>query len=63
MKTQQNLIMAWYKMMLNSSYGLPFTPLMSADYVEYDKNKSKEITKEGRKILKSLQQNIKKVIN
>lgn len=45
---QKDLVKAWAKMELNSSYGFPPVPVIQ---MEYDKNKALQITEEGKKNL------------
>lgn len=57
MKNQKEFIKAWYKMMINSSFGYPPVPIIG---YEYDENKKLKITEEGKKNLKLLQDILKK---
>ena len=59
MKTQKDLVKAWAKMELNSSYGFPPVPNIP---MEYDKNKILQITKEGKKNLIMIQEALKNVL-
>ena len=54
--TQKDLVKAWAKIELNSSYGFPPVPIVP---VFYDKNLSLQITEEGKKNINL----IKEVIN
>jgi hypothetical protein len=47
-KQQQDLIKAWTKIILNSSYGFP---PFSVIQMKYDENKALKITEEGKKRL------------
>lgn len=59
MKTQKDLVKAWTKMELNSSYGFPPVPNIP---MEYDKNKALQITEEGKKNLMMIQEALKNVL-
>jgi hypothetical protein len=59
MKTQKDLVKAWAKMELNSSYGFPPVPNIP---MEYDKNKTLQITEEGKKNLMMIQEALKNVL-
>ena len=59
MKTQKDLVKAWAKMELNSSYGSPPVPNIP---MEYDKNKALQITEEGKKNLMMIQEALKNVL-
>ena len=51
-----DLVKAWAKMELNSSYGFPPVPVIP---MEYDKDKVLQITEEGKKNLVLLQKLLK----
>jgi len=59
MKTQKDLVKAWAKMELNSSYGFPPVPNIP---MEYDKNKTLQITEKGKKNLMMIQEALKNVL-
>ena len=59
MKTQKDLVKAWAKMELNSSYEFPPVPVIP---MEYDENKSLQITEEGKKNLMVIQEALKNVL-
>ena len=59
MKTQRDLVKAWAKIELNSSYGLPPIPNIS---MEYDENKALQITEEGKKNLMTIQEVLKNIL-
>lgn len=59
MKTQKDIVKAWAKMCLNSSYGFPPIPVI---LMEYDENKSLQITEEGKKNLMLIQEALKNVL-
>ena len=59
MKTQKDLVKAWAKMKLNSSYEFPPVPVIP---MEYDENKSLQITEEGKKNLMVIQEALKNVL-
>jgi len=59
MKTKKELVKAWAKMELNSSYGLPPIPAIP---MVYDENKALQITKEGKKNLMVIQEALKNVL-
>ena len=52
MATQKELVKAWAKMILNSTYGLPPISVIS---MEYDENKMIQINEEGKRNLKLIQ--------
>ncbi len=52
MENQKQFVKAWAKIQLNSCYGFPPKPVIP---MKYDKNKSLQITKEGKKNLKLIQ--------
>ena len=54
MKTQRDLVKAWAKIELNSSYGFPPNIPM-----KYDENKALQITEEGKKNLMIIQEVLK----
>lgn len=56
-KTQKDLIKAWTKIELNSSYGFPPDSVIST---VYDENKALIITKEGQKNMELIQEVLKK---
>lgn len=56
--SQKDLVKAWAKMELNSSYGFPPVPVIP---MEYDENKSLQITEEGKKNLMLIQKVVKNV--
>ncbi len=56
--SQKDLVKAWSKMELNSSYGFPPVPVIP---MEYDENKSLQITEEGKKNLMLIQKVVKNV--
>ena len=56
---QKDLVKEWYKMILNSSYGLPPIPIIP---MYYDENKSLQITEDGKKNLMLIQEAIKNVV-
>ena len=58
-ETQKDLVKAWVKMELNSSYGFPPTPVIP---MEYDENKALQITEEGKKNLMLVQEVLKNVL-
>lgn len=57
-QTQKDLVKAWAKMELNSSYGFPPVPVIP---MEYDENKALQITEEGKKNLMVIQEALKKL--
>lgn len=57
-ETQKYLVKAWSKMELNSSYGFPPVPVIPT---EYDENKALQITEEGKKNLKVIEEALKNV--
>lgn len=59
MKTQKDLVKAWVKIKLNSSYGFPPVPVIP---MEYDENKALQITEEGKKDLMVIQEALKNVL-
>ena len=59
LKTQKDLVKAWAKMKLNSSYGFPPIPVIP---MEYDENKALQITEEGKKNLMVIQEALKNVL-
>ena len=58
-QTQKDLVMAWAKMELNSSYGFPPIPVIP---MEYDENKALQITEEGKNNLMVIQEALKNVL-
>lgn len=58
-QTQKDLVKAWAKMELNSSYGFPPIPVIP---MEYDENKVLQITEEGKKNLMMIQEMVKNVL-
>lgn len=58
-QTQKDLVKAWSKMELNSSYGFPPVPVIP---MEYDENKAIQITEEGKKNLMLIQEAFKNVL-
>ena len=58
-KTQKEMIKAWAKIELNSSYGFPSVPAIS---MKYDENKALQITEEGKKKLIMIQEALKNVL-
>jgi hypothetical protein len=58
-QTQKDLVKAWAKMELNSSYGFPPIPVIP---MEYDENKALQITEEGKKNLMVIQETLKNVL-
>ena len=56
--TQKDIVKAWAKMELNSSYGFPPISVIS---MEYDENKVLQITEEGKKNLMLIQEAVKNV--
>ena len=56
---QKDIIKAWTKMELNSSYGLPSVPVTT---MVYDKNNAFRITEEGRKNLMMIQKVFKNIL-
>jgi len=52
-KIQKEIIKAWAKIVLNSSYGFPPVPVIQ---MVYDENKALQITEEGKKNLMLIQQ-------
>jgi len=60
MITQKDLVKAWAKIELNSSYGFPPVPTVIS--MEYDKNKTLQITEEGKKNLRLIQEALKNVL-
>jgi len=58
-KTQKEIIKAWAKMELNSSYGFPPVSVMPMEYYE---NKALQITEEGKKNLMVIQEALKNVL-
>ena len=59
MKTQKDLVKAWVKMELHSSYGFPPVPVIP---MVYDENKALQITEEGKKNLIVIQEALKNVL-
>jgi len=59
MKTQKDMVKAWAKMELNSSYGFPPIPVIP---MEYDEHKALQITEEGKKNLIVIQEALKNVL-
>jgi hypothetical protein len=59
MKTQKDLVKAWTKIELNSSYGFPPIPVIP---MKYDENKALQITEEGKKNLIVIQEALKNVL-
>ena len=59
MKIQKDLVKAWAKMELNSSYGFPPIPVIQ---MGYDENKELQITEEGKKNLMVIQEALKNVL-
>jgi len=59
MKTQKDLVKAWDKIELNSSYGFPPIPVIP---MVYDENKALQITEEGKKNLMVIQEALKNVL-
>jgi hypothetical protein len=57
-ENQKDLVKAWTKMELNSSYGFPPVPIIP---MEYDENKALQITEEGKKNLMVMQEALKNV--
>ena len=58
-RTQKDLVKAWSKMELNSSYGFPPIPVIP---MYYDENKALQITEEGKKNLMVIQEALKNVL-
>lgn len=58
-QTQKDLVKAWAKIELNSSYGFPPVPVIP---MEYDENKSLQITEDGKKNLMLIQEALKNVL-
>lgn len=58
-ENQKDLVKAWAKMELNSSYGFPPVPVIP---MEYDENKALQITEEGKKNLMVIQEALKNVL-
>ena len=58
-RTQKDLVKAWSKMELNSSYGFPPIPVIP---MYYDENKALQITEEGKKKLMVIQEALKNVL-
>lgn len=58
-QTQKDLVKAWAKMELNSSYGFPPVPVIP---MEYDENKALQITEEVKKNLMLIQEALKNVL-
>jgi hypothetical protein len=58
-QSQKDLVKAWAKMELNSSYGFPPIPVIP---MEYDENKALQITEEGKKNLMLIQEALKNVL-
>ncbi len=56
---QKEIIKAWAKIELNSSYGFPPIPVIQ---MEYDENKVLQITEEGKKNLMLIQEALKNVL-
>jgi hypothetical protein len=52
-RLQEDIVKAWAKMELNSSYGFPPVPVIP---MEYDENKALQITEEGKKNLMVIQE-------
>lgn len=59
MKTQKDLVKAWAKIELHSSYGFPPVSVIP---MEYDENKELQITEEGKKNLMLIQEALKNVL-
>ena len=59
MQTQKDLIVAWAKLEMISCYCFPPIPVIP---MEYDNNKALQITKEGKKNLKLIQELVNKFI-
>lgn len=60
MKTQKDLLKAWAKIELNSSYGFPPVPVIP---MVYDENKELQITEDGKKNLMLIQEVLKNVLS
>ena len=60
MKTQIDLLKAWAKFELNSSYGFPPVPVIP---MVYDENKEPQITEDGKKNLMLIQEVLKNVLS
>jgi hypothetical protein len=58
-QSQKDLVKAWAKMELNSSYGFPPIPVIP---MEYDENKALQITEEGKKNLMLIQEALKNAL-
>lgn len=58
-QTQKDLVKAWAKMELNSSYGFSPIPVIP---MEYDENKALQITEEGKKNLMVIKEALKNVL-
>jgi hypothetical protein len=58
-QTQKDIVKAWAKMELNSSYGFPPVPVI---LMEYDEDKALHITEEGKKNLMVIQEALKNVL-
>jgi hypothetical protein len=58
-QTQKDLVKAWAKMELNSSYGFPPVPVIP---MVYDENKALQITEEGKKNLMLIREALKNVL-
>jgi hypothetical protein len=58
-QTQKDLVKAWAKIELNSSYEFPPVPVIP---MEYNKNKALQITEEGKKNLMVIQEALKNVL-
>lgn len=55
-KTQKDLVKAWAKIELNSSYGFPPIPVVP---VVYDENNMLQITEQGKKNIKIIHNALK----
>jgi hypothetical protein len=60
MKTQKDLLKAWAKIELNSSYGFPPVPVIP---MVYNENKELQITEDGKKNLMLIQEVLKNVLS
>ena len=60
MKTQKDLLKAWAKIELNSSYGFPPVPAIP---MVYNENKELQITEDGKKNLMLIQEVLKNVLS
>lgn len=58
-QTQKDLVKAWAKMELNSSYGFPPIPVIP---MYYDENTALQITEVGKKNLMAIQDALKNVL-